>query len=132
MFSLLGINIVQDSGTTCVGDMDYVDELIVQTLLPFFLAMMLYFVYFTHRVYISKLFDGSQSFALEEKIRDLKSLYSQLFLSLTYLLLTATVTKIFRMFPCHDVDAEDESDSDGPEYYLRVHLCNMFLLHFVM
>ena len=110
-----------DSGVTCVWEMDYVDELLIQTLLPFGIAITLFVVYSIHcSFYKIRLSDGEDTSVVGTNPDSLHSIYIQMFLTLTYLLLTATVNKIFRMFPCHDVDPNDESS--GSDQYLRVSL----------
>lgn len=116
IFSLLGFNVAADSGMTCLWEMDYVDELLVQTLLPLGIAAALFVAYWCHRRYLF-LFVFSPEL-LPDQIDSLESLYIQLFFTMTYLLLTATVNKIFRTFPCHDVDPDDTSS--GPDSYMRV------------
>ena len=116
---VIGMDMSSDSGVTCVWVLDYVDELLIQTLLPFGIAIILFLAYCVHAgLYKFRLSGPDDSTSIITKLDSLHSLYVQMFLTLTYLLLTATVNKIFRMFPCHDVDPDDESS--GPDRYLRV------------
>ena len=122
-FNLLGVNFAEDSGMTCVWQMDYVDQLLVQTLLPFVLAAAVVVTYCLHMAYHRSQPSVSESandaIATTEKYVYLRSLYSQIFLTLTYLLLPSTVTSIFRMFPCQNVDPDSDS-SEGSDNYMRV------------
>ena len=118
IFSVLGLNVAADSGLTCVWEMDYVDELLIQTLLPFGIAAALLASYWCHRRYWFYCGADEMTEMPTDQIDSLGSLYTQLFFTMTYLLLTATVNKIFRMFPCQDVDPDDTSS--GTDTYMRV------------
>ena len=121
-FSIIGLNVAEDSGMTCLWRMDYVDELIVQTLLPFCIATIVGVSYMLH-TNIHSYYSSTASYP--ERLAYLKSLYSQVFLTLTYLLVPSTVTSIFRMFPCQNVDPDD--DADGADWYMRVCAFKSFL-----
>lgn len=115
--SWLGIHVAESSGMTCLWEMDYVDELIVQTLLPFVISALILAAYYLHVFYYRQ--KGSDDAEwLEDKLSFLSKTYSTLLLTVIYLLLTATVTVIFRMYPCNDVDPDDKVD--GKDLFMRV------------
>lgn len=115
----LGFRFSESSGTTCIWTFDYVDEVILQTVLPFVIAGVVVTAYFVHKTYYQRYYTGSADVLLE-RLGSLYNMYSTLLLTLTYLLLTSTVTTIFRMFPCADVDPNDEAG--GADMFLRVRL----------
>lgn len=118
-FGVLGVDFAGASGISCLWEVDYVDELLIQTLLPAIIAMLLLFVRFVNiRYYTFQFSADGDTDKLEEQLRRLNAQYIQLFLTLTYLLLTSTVNKIFRMFPCDNVDPDNSSE--GSDVYLRV------------
>lgn len=122
-FSIIGVSFAEDSGMTCLWQMDYVDKLLVQTLLPFGIAALVGVIYAVHIVHQRSHPSLSSSSAAElssERVEYLRSMYSQIFLTLTYLLLPSTVTSIFRMFPCQNVDPDN--DAEGSDQYMRVSL----------
>lgn len=116
-FSIIGLNFAEDSGMTCLWRMDYVDELMVQTLLPFCIAAAVGISYVFH-MHIHRCNTSTAHSHASDRWAYLKSLYSQVFLTLTYLLVPTTVTSIFRMFPCQNVDPDE--DSEGADWYMRV------------
>ena len=124
LFSCLGLDIAGDSGASCTWEMDYVDKLILQTLLPFGIAAALVLARLVHAGYYGTRFSEEEASKFAAKIESLNATYFQLFLSVLFLLLTSTVTIIFRMFPCQDVDPENESP--GHDTYLRVRFCRLW------
>ena len=118
IFSVLGLNFAEYSGISCLWRMDYVDELIIQALLPIGIAILVFIIYSLHVAHTRYLATSTGSSI--EKVLYLRSMYSQVSLTLTYLFLPSIVASIFGMYTCQDVDPDNKSE--GSDYYMRVYV----------
>ena len=94
----------------CVNDVDYIDFMVVMTLLPIGISFLIFFTYtiefrFLHFRSLPKDSVGNK--------------YLLAFLWLTYLVLPYVTTTIFAMFICTNIDPDDE-DNDLSDTYLNV------------
>jgi hypothetical protein len=91
----------------CWIEYDYVDILLVTTITPIAISMM---IYLACQIEVSCYTRD----AGQRGEREVKAQYYQYFLYLTYLVLPSVTAVIFGMFPCLDIDDQEEN-----QYYLR-------------
>lgn len=110
--SLLNINFAAALGVTCYGSFDYIDYLVMTTIIPVLLSTTLLIICISHVVYVQYRRTNS-----EATITTIIGKYLTIFLIGTFLVLPGVSVYIFRVFSCHDIDPND--DVPGDDIYMR-------------
>jgi hypothetical protein len=107
LFSFLSFNYATIIPFGCSISYDYVDVLLATTIGPIVITVMLYIASEVECALYSEGTERRQDPRIRRR-------YYQYFLYLTYLVLPSVTTVIFGMFPCQNVDTQEED-----QYYLR-------------
>jgi hypothetical protein len=117
VIGIVNLNLAQELGLNCYGDFDFVDYLMISTLMPLALLFLIFLYYMISRCRLGmKVSDATDPEALFEAQSSLYSSCMLLFLMVTYILLPGTSNLIFRIFGCDNVDPDNSLD--GGDYYL--------------
>ena len=117
---LFNLNIMSILPLSCTFSIDYIDYMLFSTLWPLIFAALLFIslqlLILRHRLAVAKSESKRAGYKFEKIQRKLKVRYFLVFLLLTYFILPSITTDIFAMFPCMDVNSENDGSQD--RYYL--------------
>lgn len=104
----------------CSSHFNFIDKLIISTLVPIGIVLLLFVAFVLHIVYIAKEVNKNP----HRKVGDARALYDaakdqylNYFFYLTYLILPSVTTRIFQTFLCTNIDPDNENPDDD-NYYL--------------
>ena len=107
IFHFLSFNYATIIPFGCSISYDYVDVLLATTIGPIVIALMIWIASAVESYWYVSGRDTKEGRGEETQTR-----YYQYFLYLTYLVLPSVTVVIFGMFPCQNVDEQEEEDAD--------------------
>lgn len=106
VFSIINVDFVNILPLSCSYSTDYVDKLIVTTLIPILAGIVMVItegarIFYTKGMMTS---NASSSKEIDEAIKNIQSQYMYVFLILSFTILPSVTTTIFQAFPCENID----------------------------
>ena len=103
--SIMNLNFFNNLSLSCSYNYDYIDYLIMVTVIPVCLTILMIIMYWCHCFFLSIRFKSDSLFQI---LRNLSNIYLKIFLICSFLSLPGISIFIFRTFSCIDLDPNNK------------------------